>query len=38
MKKLLFFGWLTITHVVFGQEALGEVVGTVVEDKSGAIV
>ena len=38
MKKLLFFGWLTITQVVFGQEALGEVVGTVVEDKSGAIV
>jgi hypothetical protein len=38
MKKLLFFGWLTITQVVFGQEALGEVVGTVVEEKSGAIV
>ena len=38
MKKLLFFGWLSVTQIVFGQEALGEVVGTVVEDKSGAIV
>lgn len=38
MKKLMLFGWLIMTQLVYGQGAPGEIVGTVVEKKSGQIV
>lgn len=38
MKKLMLVGWLIMTQVVFGQGAPGEIVGTVVEKKSGQII